>query len=447
MHFSDVTGKVTEASTRPQVASTMGRGYPGAFRRKVDSPFVSIALTVLFVAPFVDPRRLLRMHHLDLAGPHGLRGQHGLLRRRQHRRLGPDRLPLMAYLLGRMLWIGLRRGRRRDPLACSCRRRRSSSGSVPRRLWHRAERRGLERHRHRLRGVIRADRLADGDKLWGEKPQGQRARRRLRSVNYAAYVPFEQNLPWSRRCDNLPAAHAASIFFDLLCLGLLFLIGRRMRGPTLGLVLACAWAANPFTLYTLDCDVNDALVAALVLAAVAAASSPAGRSTFIALAGMAKVAPLALAPLFATCRAARCASSSAAPLALAPACCWSSGSQPARRSTTDAGLEASRGSPFSSGALRVGHGAGGRPGRRGAAGGRRRLPGAPARPRRALGAGDDRAHRAAARRHALVLPLHRVVPRAAAHRAAGRRRGRGAPRAADLRRAARAPTRAAMAWR
>jgi hypothetical protein len=119
-------------------------------------------------------------------------------------------------------------------------------------------------------------------------------------VNYAAYVPFEQALPWSGSWDDLPAAHAAAIAFDLLCLGLLFLIGRRMRGPTLGFVLAYAWAANPFTLYAMDCNVNDALVGGLVLGAILAASSPAGRGALIALAGMAKFAPLALAPLFAT---------------------------------------------------------------------------------------------------------------------------------------------------
>jgi hypothetical protein len=65
-------------------------------------------------------------------------------------------------------------------------------------------------------------------------------------------------------------------------------------------VLAYAWAAFPFTLYALDTDVNDALVAALVLGAVWTAGSPAGRGAFVALAGMAKFAPLALAPLFAT---------------------------------------------------------------------------------------------------------------------------------------------------
>ncbi|MGZ6674811.1 MAG: hypothetical protein ACXVFM_20935, partial [Solirubrobacteraceae bacterium] len=67
IYVSDVTGKVTEAWTGPQVAWTMARGYPGAFGRKVNSPFVWIALTLLFIAPFVDPRRLLRVRHLDLA--------------------------------------------------------------------------------------------------------------------------------------------------------------------------------------------------------------------------------------------------------------------------------------------------------------------------------------------------------------------------------------------
>jgi Glycosyltransferase family 87 len=113
-------------------------------------------------------------------------------------------------------------------------------------------------------------------------------------------VPFEQVLPWGESWDDLPAAHAAAITFDLLCLGLLFLIGRRMRGPTLGIALAYAWAANPFTLYAMNCNVNDALVGALVLAAILAAASPARRGVFIALAGMAKFAPLGLGPLFAT---------------------------------------------------------------------------------------------------------------------------------------------------
>jgi hypothetical protein len=85
----------------------------------------------------------------------------------------------------------------------------------------------------------------------------------------------------------------------------LFLIGRRMRGPTLGVALAYAWAAYPFTLYDLESNSNDTLVAVLVLAAVLAASyrsklAPAARGVMAALAGLTKFAPLALAPLLAT---------------------------------------------------------------------------------------------------------------------------------------------------
>src|SRR6202035_3321658 len=66
--------------------------------------------------------------------------------------------------------------------------------------------------------------------------------------------------------------HAAAVAFDLLALVLLFLLGRRMRGPTLGIALAYAWVAYPFTLFALESNSNDTLVAALVLAALLAAS-------------------------------------------------------------------------------------------------------------------------------------------------------------------------------
>src|SRR5204862_2364908 len=64
--IDDTTGAVLEAWTGPQVAWTMARGYDGAFGRKVNALYVWIPLLVLFVAPFVDPRRPFRMRHLDL---------------------------------------------------------------------------------------------------------------------------------------------------------------------------------------------------------------------------------------------------------------------------------------------------------------------------------------------------------------------------------------------
>jgi len=75
-----------------------------------------------------------------------------------------------------------------------------------------------------------------------------------------------------------------------------------VRGPTLGIALAYAWVSYPFTLYALESNANDALVAVLVLATLLFATSAPARGAFAALAGLTKFAPLALAPLLATHR-------------------------------------------------------------------------------------------------------------------------------------------------
>ena len=78
-------------------------------------------------------------------------------------------------------------------------------------------------------------------------------------------MPFEQALPWSGRWDDLPAAHGAAIAFDLLALGGLLLLGRRLRpgreGTVLGVALGYAWAAYPYTAFVLESNSNDTLVA------------------------------------------------------------------------------------------------------------------------------------------------------------------------------------------
>ena len=150
-------------------------------------------------------------------------------------------------------------------------------------------------------GVIGAQRVAHDEPLYGSFPSNNEHGDTYGPVNYEAYVPFEQIFGWSGTWDDLPAAHAAAIFFDVLATALMFLLGRRMRGPTLGIALAYAWVAYPFTLFALESNSNDTLVAVLVLAALLAASyrskfAPAARGVFAALAGLAKFAPLALAP-------------------------------------------------------------------------------------------------------------------------------------------------------
>ena len=126
-------------------------------------------------------------------------------------------------------------------------------------------------------GVIGAQRITADRPLYGGYPADNEHGDTYGPFNYEAYVPFQQIFGWSGRWDDLPAAHGAAIFFDLLTVALLFLLGRRMRGPTLGIAFAYAWVAYPFTLFTLESNANDTLVAATVLAALLAASYASGR--------------------------------------------------------------------------------------------------------------------------------------------------------------------------
>jgi hypothetical protein len=155
-------------------------------------------------------------------------------------------------------------------------------------------------------GVVGADRIVDAEPIYGDGafPSNNPTGDTYGPANYFAYVPFEQALPWSGAWDELPAAHAAAIFFDLLTVAGLFVLGRALggrgarAGNRLGVVLAFAWLAYPYTDYVLQSNSNDSLVAALLVWSLVAFASPLGRGALLGIATMTKFAPLALAPLY-----------------------------------------------------------------------------------------------------------------------------------------------------
>ncbi|HEX8105277.1 MAG TPA: hypothetical protein VF533_21840 [Solirubrobacteraceae bacterium] len=303
---ADRTGRVQEVWTGHQVAWTMARGYPGAFGRKANAPYVWLTLCVLFLLPFLRPP--LRLLHLDLAVLLAFSVSYAFF---QDARIGvsvPSVYPLLLYLLVRMLATAVARARGREP-----------AGRPPLRLavpyvfltiaviFLIGFRIGLNIVDGNVidvgyAGVIGADRVLDGDPVYGGYPPDNRRGDTYGPVNYYAYVPFAAALPWGGRWDDLPAAHGAAIAFDLACVLLLFLVGRRIRGPGLGILLAYEWATYPFTLLVSNSNANDALPAALTLLALLLAGRPLARGGAVALAGLTKFAPLALAPLLATYR-------------------------------------------------------------------------------------------------------------------------------------------------
>jgi hypothetical protein len=87
------------------------------------------------------------------------------------------------------------------------------------------------------------------------------------------------------------------------------MLGRRLRegqaGKALGVILAYAWVAYPYSAYVLESNSNDSLTAALVVWALVLMRSPAMRGALVALAGAVKFAPWALAPLMGSGRGER----------------------------------------------------------------------------------------------------------------------------------------------
>ena len=73
----------------------------------------------------------------------------------------------------------------------------------------------------------------------------------------------------------------------------------RRDGAALGVILAFAWAAYPFTDYALQSNSNDTLVAALLVWALVVFAAPVWRGVLLALSVATKFAPLPLLPLFA----------------------------------------------------------------------------------------------------------------------------------------------------
>jgi hypothetical protein len=305
--IDDASGRVLEQWTGFQVAWTMARGYPGAFGRHVNALYVWLPLCALFLLPFVNFRRPLSLLNLDLLVLLSFSISLAFFNHGRIYASVPLSYPPLLYLLARMLALTRRRGgRNAGPLRLLVPAPWLAVGVVlllgVRIALNVTDSNVIDVG---YAGVIGAQRTVAGEPLYGSYPSDNEHGDTYGPVNYEAYVPFEQIFGWSGRWDDLPAAHAAAITFDLLAVALLFLLGRRVRGPTLGILLAYAWVSYPFTTFVLESNSNDALVAVLVLAALLAATyrsklGPPSRGVFAALAGLTKFAPLALAPVLAS---------------------------------------------------------------------------------------------------------------------------------------------------
>jgi hypothetical protein len=325
----DVSGAVTEALTGPQVAWGMARGGPGAFGgEKINSKPIWLAFCAVFLLGLADLRRLASLRNLDLLVLLAFTVSLWYFNRGDIFTSVPLAYPPLAYLLGRTLWVGIR-GR--------------VSPTKP--VWPvwvllaatvflAGFKVGLNLEASNVidvgyAGPIGAERIVHEGKVpYGNfpvednlKPCGPadasgEIRERIQTngrcesanpqadtygpVAYEAYIPAYLVFGWSGKWDKLPAAHATSILFDLLCILGLGLVGLRFGGARLGATLAFAWAAYPFTQYTSSSNTNDAILPAFLIFGFWLAASPWKRGAFCALSSWTKFATLIVAPLWLT---------------------------------------------------------------------------------------------------------------------------------------------------
>jgi hypothetical protein len=329
VHIADYTEDPYEVWTGPQVAWQLARGQPSAYGRKANAAYVLWPLCALFLAGLIDWRRPISMRTLDLAVVLSFVASLWEFNKGNVFWSTPLIYPPMLYLTARMAWIGWRRTPR--TFAIGDRHLLILVGLVFALMGFRI---GLNNQDSNVidvgyAGVAGASRLMDGVLPYGHMPNRDgkacggryfngdpvgyvqtdgRCESPIESGDtygpavYIAYVPAVAAFGWSGKWDHLPAAHVAASAFDIMAVVGLFAAGWRLGSRRLGVALAFAWAANPFTLYSLNMNSNDALVGALLAWTFALLAIPAARGAMLAAAALTKFAPLAIVPLFASLR-------------------------------------------------------------------------------------------------------------------------------------------------
>ena len=325
----DFSGVVTEAWTGPQVAWKMARGGPGTFGGKqINSYAVWLSFCAVFLLGLADLRRPFSLRNLDLLA---LLSFTVSLWYFNHGHIFASVslvYPGLLYLLARTVWIGIRG--------------RPSRASRP--LWPvwllaaatvfvAGFKVGLNVRDSNVidvgyAGVIGAERITHGQSPYGHFPVEENLkacgpadregeiRNRIQTngrceganpngdtygpVAYLTYLAGYAFFGWSGKWDTLPASHFTAISFDLLCLIGLGLVGRRFGGLRLGVTLAFAWAAYPFTQYVSNSNTNDAIMPAFLIWGLWLCTAPWARGAFAAFAGWTKFGALIVAPLWAT---------------------------------------------------------------------------------------------------------------------------------------------------
>jgi hypothetical protein len=291
-------GTVYEVNTGVDVGWPLVHGYSGVLGGRLNAPYIWLVLCIFFVLPFIDFRNPFRLLHLDLIALLAFGASHFFFNLGKPWVSVPLIYPVLIYCSARMILAAFRPAARRTPLIphmgtamlltllvvlLAGRAAFGVLGANPIDVGY--------------AGAIGADRIAHGQELYVDNEYHPDT---YGPVNYFAYIPFELAFPYHGESRTVPSAEVATLAFDALVVVALFLLGRQMRagpdGRRLGLALAVAWTAYPYTSLVIASSTNDALVPLFVVGALLVAGSPAGRGAMLAVGTMVKFVPGLLVP-------------------------------------------------------------------------------------------------------------------------------------------------------
>jgi Glycosyltransferase family 87 len=308
VQLNGMTGKLVGAWRGAEIAwPPIAHGMHGPRARRLHKLLVLAG--ILFLLPFLDRRRPFRMLHLDLLAVLSL-GVSYLFAARGNLYLStPLMYPPLLYLLGRLVWLSTRARPEADAGRLTWMSPRALAIALVAVLVARYLYVAIDGQVNDVgyASLFGADSIAHGYPLYDSSP-GSGHLDSYGPVNYLAYVPFTWIFGFHLDHSHAAAAQVAAVVFDLGTVAGLFVLGRRLRpggGDVLGLALAFAFAACPWTLFSLSVGGNDGLVALILVWTLVAAVSPVGRGTGMALASLTKFAPLILAGLFLRVRGER----------------------------------------------------------------------------------------------------------------------------------------------
>ncbi len=297
-------GKVLEKWTGFQAAWTMARGYPGAFGKDASALWIWLPLLALFLLPFV-PRGRPRMAHADIAAVALLSVSIAGFNRGRIDISTPALYPPILWLFCRMIWRGLGRSKQKPRELATWIGPKLMLAGIVFLIGFRAAFAAADGNVIDVgeASVIGANKLFNGQAVYGHFPERINRGDTYGPVTWAAYVPFAAIFDASSNDQRLAAAGAGAIVIDLFAVGLLALLGWRLRGPPGALLLSWLWVTCPFTLYVAMCAANDTLPAVLLALTLfattfAGTGGAAGRGFAAVVGGLSKMASLTLLPIF-----------------------------------------------------------------------------------------------------------------------------------------------------